>query len=271
MLRCSRSLAVLAVLLSICGSSLAQSSAADAWKLLESGLADKSTDNRVSSVRLLGLLENDRKAEQLAVTALADPKEEVRAAAADALGQMKAKTAASKLAEMAKTEKEPSVVLACARSLISLGHPVGYNVFYAVLTGERKSGDSLLDSQKKMLSDPKKMAQFGFEQGIGFVPFGGISYTTFKMVTKDDTSPVRAAAAKILSKDPDPKSGEALVNAASDKSWIVRAAAIESIALRGDPNLLPRIESKLSDDKDAVRFTTAAAIIRLTEIKAHKP
>jgi len=69
-----------------------------------------------------------------------------------------------------------------------------------------------------MLSDPRKMAQFGFEQGIGFVPFAGLGYGIFKKLTKDDSSPVRAAAAITLAKDPDPKSGDALVVAVPDRA-----------------------------------------------------
>ena len=41
---------------------------------------------------------------------------------------------------------------------------------------------------------------------------------------KDDSSPVRAAAAKVLARDPDPAATKALAEAAGDDSWIVRAA-----------------------------------------------
>lgn len=87
----------------------------------------------------------------------------------------------------------------------------------------------------------------------------------FKALTKDDVSPVRAAAAEILARDPDPKSAEALTEAASDKSWIVRAAARDALACRGDSSLLPPIERRLSDEKDVVRHTAAAAVIRLQD------
>ncbi len=111
------------------------------------------------------------------------------------------------------------------------------------------------------------MAQFGFEQGIGFIPFAGMGYGAFKMLTKDDVSPVRAAAAKILANDKDPKSAEALVTATTDKSWIVRAAALDAIAHRGDRSLAPKIEGSLDDDKDAVQDVAAAAIIHLNTLK----
>ena len=167
-----------------------------------------------SHVQVLGLLPGDPKAEEAALKALGDDKPDVRSAAAQALGDMKAKSAIARLYEMF-TDKDVGVIISAAHALLELGDNRGYNVYYAVLTGERKSGASLLDEQKKMLNDPKKMAQFGFEQGIGFIPFAGLGYGAFKMVTKDTTSPVLAAAALTLVKDPDPKSGDALSNAAS--------------------------------------------------------
>lgn len=245
----------------------AQSSVDKAWAILKSGLAEKGVDQRALASRVLGLVVNNPKAEELALTALGDARPEVRAGAAEALGQMKAKSAAPKLAETLKEEKDVSVIIAGARSLIALGDPLGYTVYYAVLTGEKKSGGDLLEEQKKMLYDPKKMAKFGFEQGIGFFPFASIGYGAIKALGKDDSSPVRAAAAKILAKDPDPKSGAALVEAASDKSWIVRAAALEALSQREDSSVLPEIEPKLDDEKAAVRLTAAAALIHLQSVE----
>jgi len=135
----------------------AQSAGDKAWSTLRSGLAEKG-DDRIVAIRVLGLLENNPKAGEIATAALADEKPEVRAAAADALGQMRAKYSVPKLKDMIKTEKDPGVVIAGARSLIAMGDPLGYAVYYAVLTGQKKSGGGLLDDQKKMLNDPKKMA-----------------------------------------------------------------------------------------------------------------
>jgi HEAT repeat protein len=251
------------------GRLFAQSSVDKAWSTLQSGLAQKD-DSRIIAIRVLGLMEKNPKAAELATAALADEKPEVRAAAADALGQMQAKSALPKLKEIIKTDKDPSVVIAAARSLIALGDSFGYAVYYAVLTGEKKSGGGLLDDQKKMLKDPKKMAQFGIEQGIGFIPFASVGLGAFKALTKDDSSPVRAAAARILAKDPDPKSGEALIKASSDEKWLVRAAALEAISHRGDPTAIPKIESLLADDKEAVRYAAAATIIHLQDVQAQK-
>ena len=238
-----------------------------AWTVLNKGLTNSSSDKRVRAVRELALLPGDQQAQTAALTALKDDKPEVRAAAAQSLGDMLDKGARQPLAEMIN-DPDPVVILAAAHSLIVLGDDRGYNVFYAVLTGERKTGTSLTEQQKKMLHDPKKMAALGFQTGLGFVPFGGMGLTAFKMLTKDDTSPVLAAAALTLAKDPDPKSGQALVEAAQQqKKWLVRAAAYDAIAKRGDPSLKGTAVSGLQDEQEEVQYAAAAAVIRLSDIE----
>jgi HEAT repeat protein len=71
-------------------------------------------------------------------------------------------------------------------------------------------------------------------------------------------------AATFLAHDPDPATSQALVNATKDKDWIVRAAAVEAIAQRGDPSLLPKVQLRFSDKNAKVRYSSAAAVIRLS-------
>jgi HEAT repeat protein len=166
-------------------------------------------------------------------------------------------------------DDDPAVILAAAHSLVVLGDNRGYGVFYAVLTGEQKTGTSLTEEQKKLLHDPKKLASLGFQAGLGFVPFASMGLSAFKVLTKDDTSPVLAAAALTLAKDPDPKSGQALADAATQqKKWLVRAAAYEAIAKRGDPTLKGAAVSGLQDEQDEVQYAAAAAVIRLSDMEA---
>lgn len=245
------------------GNGFAQDTTRKAWDVLNGAVGESSVQKRSQAVAALGLIKKNAQAQALAIKALNDAKPEVRAAGASALGEMLAIEAIPQLTAALK-DKEVGVVLAAAHSLYGLKQPVAYEVYYAILMKERKSGQGLVEEQKKMLSDPKKMAQFGFEQGIGFIPFAGIGYGVLKATTKDDVSPVRAAAAKILANDSDPRSGEALVKSASDKSWVVRAAALDAIAHRGDPALAPRIAPQLDDEKDVVRYVAAAAIIQLS-------
>lgn len=275
----NRGMRRLVIVLTICAaaacyaqeaSTAVKNPADQAWSVLYTGLAEGNVPKRTTAVQVLGLLRGDAKAKDAALKALKDEKPEVRAAAAQALGDMKAKDTAAQLFEMYK-DTDVSVILAAAHALLDLDDNRGYNVYYAILTGERKSGQGLMAEQKKMLNDPKKMAQFGFEQGIGFIPYAGLGYGVFKMATKDTTSPVLAAAALKLVKDPDPKSGQAIATAASEnKSWIVRAAALNAIALRGQTSLLPAAESGLQDEKEEVRYSAAAAVIRLTDLSGRR-
>jgi HEAT repeat protein len=234
-----------------------------AWDILKSGAADKSAAKRTAAVRALALLPNDPIAVHLAENALTDDRPEVRAAAAFSLGEMNAKGSLPKLRDALK-DPDTKVVLAVAAALKTLGDNQGYDVYYGVLTGERKTGNGLLEDQKKMLHDPKKLAEFGLEQGIGFIPYAGYGWEAVRLLMKDDASPVRAAAAKALAVDPDQRSAQALTDAAFDDSWMVRAAALEAIARRDDPALLDRIIPELDDDKDIVRYTAAATVVRLS-------
>jgi HEAT repeat protein len=247
-------------------SSFAQPHVDKAWGILKGAAGDSNTEKRAAATSVLGLLPKDAAAQAMAEKALKDPKPEVRAAAANALGGMHA-TATIPLLKAAVQDQDVTVVLAAAHALHEMKVPAAYEVYYAVLTGEKKSGTGLVEEQKKMLSDPKKMAQLGFEVGVGFIPFAGLGIGAFNALTKDDASPVRAAAAKLLAADPDPKSGEALVAAASDKSWLVRAAALAAIAQRGDYTLGPRIEAQMDDEKEQVRYLASAAVIRLQNVR----
>ena len=64
---------------------------------------------------------------------------------------------------------------------------------------------------------------------------------------------------------------EALAEAAGDNSWIVQMAAFEALAKRGDPSALPTVVHYLSDEKGAIKFTAAAAVIHLSAVKQAHP
>jgi HEAT repeat protein len=237
-----------------------------AWQILESACTGDKTGDRATAILVLGLIPNDAKAVRLAEGALTDEKPEVRVAAAAALGNMKSNRSISKL-RAAMDDEDPSVALAAAHSLDLMHDKTAFEVYFEVLNGTRKSGKGLIASQVSVLRDPKKMAELGFEQGIGFIPFAGIGWGAIQAIRKDDSSPVRAAAAKVLARDPDPATTRALAEATGDKSWIVQSAALEALAERGDPSALATVAPFISDEKGAIRFTAAAAVIRLTAIK----
>jgi len=248
------------------GSKAPQSPREKAWQLLENACAGDKVNNRAFAIRVLGLIPSNAKSARLAEKTLTDDKPEVRLAAVAALGEMNSRASIPKL-KKAIDDPDPSVALAAGHSLYLMHDNSAYEVYYEVLNGERKAKKGLLASQSSILHDPKRMATLSFQEGMSFVPFGGIGWGAIKAITKDDTSPIRAAAAKVLARDPDPATTKALTDAVGDKSWLVQVAALEALALRGDPSVLHLVEPYMSDEKPAVQYTAAATVIRLTASK----
>ena len=241
-----------------------------AWDMLQTAAFSKRTEDRTNGIRALGLVRDNTHARELAEAGLKDPNPDVRSAAATALGQMHAIESISKL-QAALSDKRVKVVMAAAQSLRQLkDDKSAYSVYYDLLTGERKSGDGLIAQQMDTLKNPKELAKIGFSEGVGYIPFAGIGWDAYRTMHKKDPNPVRAVAATFLAHDPDPASAKALVKATDDKDWIVRAAAIEAIAQRGDPSLLPKIEKKFTDRHPKVRYSAAAAVIHLSALEKVK-
>ena len=234
------------------------------WQILQQGLSNKRAEKRANAVHALRLLPNNPRAQMMAENALADPNPNVRAAAASALGPMGAVSSVPKL-KAVLDDNEPAVVLAAAHSLFLLGdREDSYEIDYEMLIGERKAADGFVASGVNELKNPKAVAVIGLETGLGFVPFGGAGYEVFKRARKDDRTPVRAAAARELATDGDPKIRAALARACSDKKWRVRAAAVDAIAKIEDPTLLNAITPVLDDKSDIVRYDASAAVLRLS-------
>jgi HEAT repeat protein len=241
-----------------------------AWDMLLTACFSERAAERADGIRALGLLRDNSQARLLAEHALSDPNFEVRRAGATALGQMHSTQSVPKLQEALSDHKIP-VVMAAAQSLRELkDDKSAYAVYFDLLTGERKAGDGLIARQIATLKDPKQLAEIGISEGVGFVPFAGIGWDAYRTMKKKDPNPVRAVAARMLAHDPDPASATALVKATRDKDWIVRAAAVEAIAERGDASLLPKVVSRFSDSHPKVRYSAAAAVIRLSAIPETK-
>ena len=81
------------------------------------------------------------------------------------------------------------------------------------------------------------------------------------------TAPFACGPYRKLAKDPDAQTEAALIEAASNKSWKLRVAALEALAERGDPRLADTLAFHLSDRNHAVRCAAAAGFIRLSGAK----
>jgi HEAT repeat protein len=238
-----------------------------AWDLIDKAVHSDKTSERAIVISSLSLLPQNARAVKLAEAALLDDKPEVRAAAAETLGELHYKSSIPKLRSMLE-DKEPAVVLATAHALLLMHDEAAYEVYYEILTGERKVSKGLIASQTSILHDPKKLAKLGIEEGISnAVPFGGFGIEAYRLMSNNKGARVRAAAAKELADDPDPASTKALINAAGDSDWTVRASAIESLAKRADPSALETVELYMYDDKSEVKYNAATATLRLLAIQ----
>lgn len=235
----------------------------NAWSVLQYGIKENSSDRRAQAVHALGSLSQNARAENLVEPALKDSDRNVRAEAATSLGRMNATSAIPAL-KKALNDEEIKVVLSAADALYKLHDPAAFEVYYAILTGERKGTPGLVESQLNRLRNRKELEKLVFETGIGFVPFGSIGYEAWRTITRNDATLVKVDAALKLAKDPDPASGRALVETCQDDKWQVRAAAAHAIATRGDIALLKTLIPLLNDTSDTVRYESAASLIWLS-------
>jgi HEAT repeat protein len=229
------------------------------------GAHGSNMDKRANAVQALGLASGDLEAVRLAEDALGDKEALVRGAAAKALGALGSPESIPKLQNLL-ADKDISVALAVGHALVQLKSNSGYDVYYSLVVGVRKGRTSPITEELNQMKTPARAIRFAFDQGIGFLPYGGYGMEAYHAWKKRSTAPTRAAAARELAGDPDPRAGQALAKAVSDKDWSVRAAAVEAIAKRGDPALLANIVPAMSDKKDIVRYSAAAAVLRLSRI-----
>src|SRR5580658_1585329 len=218
-----------------------------AWNILVGGAHASNMDKRANAIQALGLASGDLEAVRLAEDALGSPE------------------SIPKLQNLL-ADKDISVALAVGHALVQLKSNSGYDVYYSLVVGVRKGRTSPITEELNQMKTPARAIRFAFDQGIGFLPYGGYGMEAYHAWKKRSTAPTRAAAARELAGDPDPRAGQALAKAVSDKDWSVRAAAVEAIAKRGDPALLANIVPAMSDKKDIVRYSAAAAVLRLSRI-----
>ena len=239
----------------------------EAWRVLNEGLHHEHASHRAIAVQALSLMPKNRTAERLAIRSLRDKDAKVRSAAATTLGQLHATSAIPAL-HQALSDEQISVVLSAAHSLYLMKDKAAYEIYYAILMKDRKTSSGLVQSQLDRLKDPKQVMELGFQEGLGFVPFGGMGYEAIREIRRHGNSSARAASARFLARDPDQISEDALLQTAlADSEEEVRLAAIDALTERGDPGCIERLARNLTEDKSAVRYRTAAAILHLSSLE----
>ena len=237
-----------------------------AWNVLEKGHRSHNTKERINAVRALGQLLDNPRAVELAEECIKDKNPDVRAAAALVLGQLSSVRSIPLLKD-ALRDKSIQVDFAASNALLSLGDSSGYAIYYQVLVKRHKTGEGPVEEQKRLVKDPKAMTLMMLGIAAGFAPYAGYGWAMFQVMSKDYAGPVRVEAAHKLAKDHNAQTETALVEAASDKSWKVRMAALEVLAQRDDPRLADTLASHVLDKNQAVRCAAAAGFIRLSRAK----
>lgn len=158
------------------------STSSKAWTILQAGVHDKSPEKRAQAVSALGLIAGDPMAVETAEHALQDSTPDVRKAAVTALGDMNSRASLPKIKALLKHSDAKTVVVIAA-VLKKFNDPQGYEIYYEILTGERKAGGRILDGIK----DKKNLEKMGVEEGLGFVPFGGIGVGAYDYFKKNDS------------------------------------------------------------------------------------
>jgi HEAT repeat protein len=238
-----------------------------AWTILQTGTEMKSSEKRAQAVMALGLIPGNPRAVEMAEYALQDSKPEVRRAAIVALGEMNSETSIPKIKALLEDPKSSDVktVVAIAAVLKQFNDPVGYKIYGEIVSGQRKCG-SLLDGIK----DKKARKTMAIEEGLTFVPFASYGVGAYMYFKQNNTANanVRATAAAALETDVDPSVEALLVDASLDGKEVVRVAALRALAKRGTPAVIEQIAPTMYSEKLRVRYTAAAALIHLSDLRS---
>ena len=240
------------------------------WEVLRQGLTDKNPETRrqaVTAAGSIGAAVPD--AVKLVEDALKDMDSLVRQTAAGELGEMRARQSIPAL-KAALDDMSAEVAFAAAKSLWEMDDNSGRNLIEDVLTGQQKAsqgmvGGAMQDAKRKM-HEPKTLAVMGFKEASGALlgPFN-IGVIAAEQAFKDGSAGARALASTLLARRCDDQTLRLLERSCTDdKSWAVRAAVAKALGQCANQNSVPALERNLSDSHVAVRFMSAASVIRIS-------
>jgi HEAT repeat protein len=242
-----------------------------AWDVLKPGLVDTNPLNRRQAVTATGSIGLDPEAiRQVEWAMQKDTDPLIRATAAAELGEMKSLQSFPAL-KAALDDPEGEVGFAAAKALWDMGDKTGRGFIEDVVAGQQKATDGgvkgALRRADRLRYDPKQMAIIGAKSATGALlgPFN-IGVLAAEQVLKNGAVAVRMQALNLLAQECDAQTFKLLEAAATDdKTWAEKAAAAKALGRCGNPDAIPKLEENLSNSNAAVRFMSAAAIIRLSE------
>ena len=212
----------------------------------------------------------DPEAIRLVEAALKDDKDSlIRATAAAVLGEMKSRQSIPTL-RAALDDPAGEVGFAAAKALWEMGDKSGRGFLEDVVAGQQPATDGgvkgALHRADRLRHDPQKMAIIGAKSASGALlgPFN-IGVLAAEQVFKGGAEAARMQALNLLADDCDVQTFKLLEAATTDdKTWAERATAAKALGRCGNPDAIPKLEQNLSNSNVAVKFMSAAAIIRLS-------
>jgi HEAT repeat protein len=239
-----------------------------AWDVLKPGLVDKNPLTRRQAVTAAGSIGLDPEAVRLVEAALKDADSLIRATAAAELGEMKSRQSFPAL-KAALNDPSGEVGFASAKALWDMGDKTARGFIEDVVAGQQKATDDgvsgAVHKAKRTAHDPKAMAALGAKaSGALLGPFN-IGVIVGEQFFENTSVAARMLALNLLAEDCDPQTLKLLEAAsANDKNWAVRAAASKALGKCGNHDAIPKLEQNLADSNVAIRFMSAAAIIRIS-------
>jgi len=241
-----------------------------AWSVLQKGMASGKASERADAIAALSSIGPNPRSVAMIVAALDDRSAAVREKAVAALDNLQVHSAIPRL-RAALRDPSPPVSFTAAKALWDMGDPSGRDILIAVLQGRRRGTPAAWQSQLQQtgaeLHSPLTLGLLGAQEAAG-VFFGpaAIGVAMLGQMLRDHGAPDRAFCAEMLGLDPSPEATTALLKAARDKNWMVRASAAEGLGNVNRPNNGAVLRTLLRDSKAPVRYMAAASVIRLQTV-----
>ena len=241
-----------------------------AWSVLQKGMASGNASERADAIAALSSIGPNPRSIGMIVSGLDDRSAAVREKAVAALDNLQVHSVIPRLRAALRDPSAP-VSFTAAKALWDMGDPSGRDILIGVLQGRRRGTPAAWQSQLQQtgaeLRSPLTLGLLGAQEAAG-VFFGpaAIGVAMLGQMLRDHGAPERAFCAEMLGLDPSPEATTALLKAARDKNWMVRASAAEGLGNVNRPNTGAVLRTLLRDSKAPVRYMAAASVIRLQTV-----
>jgi len=255
------------VILALASAAYAQTNVT-AWEVLKRGLVDQNPDKRRQAVLALASIGPAPQVIELLNEALRDKEIAIRQTTAAAIGENRIRQCIPNL--HAALDDTGEVAFTAAKALWDLGDRNGRQVFLDTYSGQSKNQPGMIEGAlrdaKAKLRNPGGLALMGVKEASGAL-LGPLSLgiTMAQDAMKDGGAPGRALAISLLAQECDPYSVTLMYwSLVNDNNNLVKAATAKALGKCGDGDTITRLIPLLIDENEAVRYMSAAAVVRLS-------